>query len=200
MQGYKGFYKTETENFVKDLFGNVRQLGMDYFLDNDFTLRFGRSGYGFHFADSISKTMPYLISSEENKRNFRVAQVQSIGEVIESDEDYGCYVARGFRIEKILTHDDIMREIYAQIEHSESIHILGYYASVMKKEEKENLLRDYELLLQGLASDVDENYHKIYFLYQAVLLLRASLGDREGYSDYYSASHHKKEYVKSLFA
>lgn len=115
MEGYKGFYKTDNDLFVMDLFSNIRTIGVQYYLDDKDEIMMG---HGFHFAEKISKTMPHFGFAIKDGM-YRVAKIETIGEIVENKTEHGCFMTRGYQINSILNHDDIIHEIKRNISQKE---------------------------------------------------------------------------------
>ena len=197
MEGYKGFYKTENDLIVRDAFSHLRTVGEMYYLDDDMAIKYGGDsdfyigGHGFHFADSISKTMPHFRTAIPN-HNYAVAQIKTSGEVVASEEEKGCYAARGYQINKILSHSDIIDVIEDNINYLESVRILGQYSRVMDDQEKQRIKKAYYETFKIYLEDFDENWRNIYCLYEGVMYLNSNL-------DYeYFSTNDKKEYTRKV--
>ena len=200
MEGYKGFYKTDNDLIVRDYFSRNRTLGKEYILDDDRELMYGSEvGHGFHFSDSISKTMPFFRVAISNNE-FALTRIETIGDVIESRRDEGCYVTRGYKINKIFKHEEIVDEIEKNIADMESVHIVGHYTSLMSNEEKQRILNAYCKLYEKLQDNFDVKWHEIYCLYEAVIILQSSLKSECWYSEFdkYTNASDKKDYTKKI--
>ncbi len=104
-KGYKAFYKG-----MKNRYGTSFQEGKIYTADGP--LKFGNpeeGGNGFHFCLRMEDTLRYVPATEEE---FGMAEVTSLGEVVEGEDDYNgyydMYAARSIRIDKILTREEIV--------------------------------------------------------------------------------------------
>lgn len=197
MEGYKGFYKTENNLVVRDNFSQLRSIDEIYFLDDETPIKYGGntsyydSGHGFHFADSISKTMPYFRTAITSG-DYVVTKIETFGEVDKSLDEEGCYAARGYKINNILNHNDIIDFINNNIDPIESVRILGQYSSMMSDEEKTKTMNLYHSLIKEYSTDFEQRWIDIYCLYEGIMYLNS-----EFKSEYFNADN-KKEYTKKL--
>lgn len=198
MKGYKGFYKTINNLVVCDSFSQHRTIGQRYVLDDSREIKYGgdaggyySEGWGFHFADSISKTMPHF-STAISLDNYVVAEIEAFGEIVESRKEKGCYAARGYQIDRILTHDDIVENIIANVNFMESVRILGIYNCRLSDEDKNRILKAYYKLFKKFSENFERNWKSIYYLYEGIMHLKSD------YEYEYFNADSKKEYAKII--
>lgn len=207
MVGYKGFYGTDNEKCLQDFRYQFHYENEEYILEDDEELVFGKNGHGYHFCRNISQTMPYFYTAF-GCENYRVAEIETIKDVKESTEEYGCFVTRGYKITKILSHEELI-EIIKTCRNgiSESCNILGYYFMNMSKDELVDTLENFITIFNNLSENVDLNYYKMYLIYDGILFLKQKISqlekdDSHNYNDdlfdYYNNERDKKNYIKKI--
>ncbi len=103
MKGYKAFNGNLTNRYGKEF-----KEGEIYSVEGP--LKFGIEGNGIHFCRRLEDTLRYVPAMEEE---VDIAEVTSLGEVVESyDEYYGyydLYAARTIKIDKVLSRNEIIK-------------------------------------------------------------------------------------------
>ena len=120
MKGYKAFNADMTNRY-----GASYTEGSIYSVEGD--LKFGIDGNGIHFCRRLEDTLRYVPAMEEE---VQIAEVTSLGEVIESyDEYYGyydLYAARDLKIDKVLDRTEIIT-MYLNMEEERVIRFVSGY-------------------------------------------------------------------------
>ncbi len=102
-KGYKAFNKDETNRYGKKYEENTVYKA-------EGPLQFGNHGNGFHYAKRLEDTLRYFPAMEEE---IQIAEVTSLGEQIEHEDDYYGYydlfVARELRIDRFLERNEIIK-------------------------------------------------------------------------------------------
>ena len=114
MKGYKAFNKDETNRYGKKYEENTVYKA-------EGPLQFGNHGNGFHFCKRLEDTLRYFPAMEEE---IQIAEVTSLGEQVEYDDDYYGYydlfAARTIRIDKFLTREEIV-DMYLVMDNDDRI-------------------------------------------------------------------------------
>ena len=120
MKGYKAF-----DNGKNNRYGMSFEEGETYTVEGP--LEFGNNGNGFHFCERLEDTLRYVPAME---KEVEIAEVTSLGEVVESwDEYYGyfdLFAARTLRIDKFLTREEIMEMFLNSTTNSVIRFVSGY--------------------------------------------------------------------------
>ena len=157
MEGFKVFNKDLTNSY-----GVPFLEKHDYFLNIDTKkLKYGNDGYGYHFTKRLEDGLRYFDGLHQE---IRIAKVRSLGDIIESYDDYygyyDLYVTNHIYIDHILTEEEIIEYISSKHIMQAERFIKGY-----KLSEKE-----IDILLEIFTND---SFKKAIDYYQR--------GDKEAY-------------------
>ena len=104
IEGYKAFNKDHTNRYQK-----LFEEGKIFRIPENKHLKFGVDGCGYHFCKRLEDTLRYFPALEEE---IAIASVTSIGEVVESFDDYNgyydMYTARELKINHFLERKEII--------------------------------------------------------------------------------------------
>ena len=102
IRGYKAFNSDMTNRY-----GKIFLEGETYSIDEK--PKFGINGVGFHFCERLEDTLRYFPAMEEE---IKLAQVTGLGDFVTREDDYwgyyDMYSTNILRIDKILTHEEII--------------------------------------------------------------------------------------------
>ncbi len=145
IHGYKAFYKG-----LINRYGLSFEEGKTYTVDGD--LQFGNEGNGFHFCKRLEDTLRYFPASEEE---IDVAEVTSLGDVVEGFDDYygyyDMYCTNKIRIDKVLSRADIISHFYHLPEHEVLRFIQGFLLTPDEIELFKILFKDNKNILNCIA-------------------------------------------------
>lgn len=111
MIGYKAFSKG-----LKNRYGQQFEIGKEYMMDG--SLSFGNEGNGYHFCKHLSDVFRYFDSTA-----VEVAVISTTSDEVKEYNDeyegyYDMYVCRSFKIEKVLTREEIMEIMLKEPEYN----------------------------------------------------------------------------------